>query len=85
MKKKNAWRYHHLTQVYQKTRSYAILHMSDVIVIFHFGLFLPFYPSNSLKKENIKKKEGKKPQKTTATTTTTTWRYHYFTQAYQKS
>ena len=35
----------------------------DVIVIFHFGLFFPFLPSNSPKKENFKnmKKEKKTP------------------------
>ena len=37
--------------------------MSDVIFIFHFGLFLPFYPSNSLKKENLKKKKEKNHKK----------------------
>ena len=31
--------------------------MTDVIVIFPFGLFLPFYPPNSLKNENLKKKK----------------------------
>ena len=83
------WRYHHFTDVrkiilicYTVPEIWCVTY---VIVIFHFGLFLPFYSSNSLKKENFKKKEGKKPQKTTTTTTTTTWRYHYFTQAYQKS
>ena len=29
--------------------------VTDVIVIFHFGLFLPFYSPNSPKKENFKK------------------------------
>ena len=29
--------------------------MTDVIAIFHFGLFLPFYPSDSPKNENFKK------------------------------
>ena len=33
--------------------------MTDVIVIFPFGLFLPFYPPNSLKNENFKKKKKK--------------------------
>ena len=31
-----------------------IWHMADVIVIFHFGLFLPFYPPSSPKNENFK-------------------------------
>ena len=34
--------------------------MTDVIVIFPFGLFLPFYPPNSLKNENFKKKKMQK-------------------------
>ena len=29
--------------------------MTDVIAIFHFGLFLPFYPHNSLKNQNFYK------------------------------
>ena len=32
-----------------------IWHMADVIVIFHFGLFLPFYSSNTPQKKNPKK------------------------------
>ena len=48
MKKRNTWRYHPFTQVYQKPWSYAIQfliwHTMDAIVIFHFGLFLSFYP-----------------------------------------
>ena len=40
--------------------------MTDVI-IFHFGLFLHFYPPNSLKNQNFKKNEKN------------TWRYHHFT------
>ena len=40
---KNTWRYHHFTQVYQKSWSYGILfekwQVTDVIVIFHFGVF----------------------------------------------
>ena len=50
-----------------------IWHMTDVIVNFHFGLFLPFYPTNSPKNENFKKKNEKNSQ-----------RYHHFTQVYQK-
>ena len=34
--------------------------MTDVIVIFHFGLFLPFYHRNSQKNQNLKKSEKKK-------------------------
>ena len=32
-----------------------IWHMTDVIFIFHFGLFLPFYHLNSPKNQNFKK------------------------------
>ena len=34
--------------------------MTDVIVVFYFGLFLPLYPTNSLKNENFKKMKRKK-------------------------
>ena len=56
-------------------RCYAVLeiwHVMDKIFIFHFGLFLPFYPSNSPKNQHLEKNEQK------------TWRYHQFTQVYQK-
>ena len=46
--------------------------MTDVIFIFHFGLFLPFYAPTA-QKIIIKKKKGK-----------TAWGYHHFTQVYQK-
>ena len=32
-----------------------IWHVTDVIVIFHFGLFLALLPPNSLKNQNLKK------------------------------
>ena len=32
-----------------------ICHVTNVIIIFHFGLFLPFYPPNSPKNQNFKK------------------------------
>ena len=47
--KKNAWRYYHFTQVYQKSRLYATLflrygmYIMDLI-IFHFGLFFALLP-----------------------------------------
>ena len=34
--------------------------MTDVIVIFYFGLLLPFYLPNSLKNQNLKKMKKKK-------------------------
>ena len=51
-----------------------IWHMIDVIVIFDFGLFLPFYSLNSPKKSKSQKYEKKDA-----------CRYHHFTQMYQKS
>ena len=49
-----------------------IWHMTDVIVIFHFGFFFcPFTP-NSPKNQNFKKMKKN------------TWRYHHFTHVYQK-
>ena len=55
---RNAWRYHHFTQVYQKSWSYAILFLwcvTGVIVILFWAIFLPFYPNNTPKNENFKK------------------------------
>ena len=49
-----------------------IWHVTDVTVIFHFGLFLPFYSPNKPKNENFKK-------------TKNTWIYHHFTKVYQRS
>ena len=43
-----------------------------VIVIFHFGLFFALLPLNNPKNQNFLKNEN-------------AWRYHYFTQVYQKS
>ena len=40
-----------------------IWRVTDVIVIFHFGLFLHFYPPNSLKNQNFKKMKRKKKKK----------------------
>ena len=62
---KKTWKYHHFIQLYQKSWSHAVLFLTydtwqDVIVIFHFGLFLPFYPHNSLKNQNLNKKWRKK-------------------------
>ena len=74
-KKKNAWRYHHFTQVYQKSRSYAILflrYMARDQLFFILGYFLAFYPPNSPKNQNLKKWRKK------------AWRCHYFTYVYQK-
>ena len=77
-KNQKNWRYHHFTQVYQKSWSYAILSLRYgmwrmQLFLFILGYFLPFYPHNSLKNETSKKNEKK------------AWRYHHFTQVYQKS
>ena len=45
----------------------------DMARDFTLDYFSPFYPPNSLKNENYKKKEK------------STWGYHYFAQLYQKS
>ena len=46
--------------------------MMDVILIFYFGLLLPFYPPNDPKNQNFFKNEKN------------TWIYHHFTHVYQK-
>ena len=52
--------------------------VTDVIVIFHLGLLFVLLPPNNLKNENLKKIKKKKKKKKP-------WRYHHFTQLYQKS
>ena len=49
-----------------------IWHVTDVTVIFHFGLFLSFYPHYRPKNENFKKMKKK------------SGRYYHYTQVYQK-
>ena len=64
--KKNAWRYHDLTQVYQKPWSYAVLFLRYGmrrcnLLFFSLGYFLPFYPTNTPKNKfykNEKKTRG---------------------------
>ena len=58
--KKNTWRYHHFTQVYEKSWSYAILFLRYgawrmKLLLFMLGYFLPLYPHNSPKNEKFKK------------------------------
>ena len=57
-------------------------HVTDVIVAFHFGLIFARF-TLSLSSLTALKKEISKNWKTK--TTTKTWRYHHFTQKYQKS
>ena len=57
IRKTPGWRYYHFTQkimiiCYTAPETW---HVMDVIVIFHFALFLLFYGSNSPKNENLKK------------------------------
>ena len=53
-----------------------IQHVTDVIFIFHFGLFFALLsPPNNPKNQNFEKK--KKNVKNA-------WKYHHFTHVYQK-
>ena len=49
-----------------------IWHVTDVIVIFHFGLYFSLLPPNSAKNEDLKKIKN-------------AWKNHHLTQVYQKS
>ena len=76
-KKKNTERYHHFTEVYQKSWSYAILFLRygtwQMYCYFSFwAILFPFTPITA-QKMKISKKWKK------------AWRYHHFTQVYQKS
>ena len=77
MKKTPGGIYYHFKHEYRKWKSYdtkwdTMCTRQTFFVI--LGYFLPFYPHNSLKNENFKKKKKKK-----------SWRYHHLTQVYQKS
>ena len=61
---RNTWRYHRFTEVYQKSWLYPIMfprycmmpwRMTDIIIIFPFGLFFALLPPNSPKNENFQK------------------------------
>ena len=75
---KNTWRYYHFTNVYHKWQSYDKcffkygLQQTNVFVILDH--FLPFYPPTLTNQKFKILKNWKNP-----------WRYHYFTQVYQKS
>ena len=55
--KKNCWRYHHFTQVYQKPQSYEVqflrygVRQTEFFVI--LGHFLPLYPLNNWENQNF--------------------------------
>ena len=88
-----AWRYHHFTQVYQKSWSYAILFLRYMACdgcscYFSFwAIFLPFYLPNSPKNQNFKKNKTKKTHTHRHTHNTkqtkNTWRFD-LTHVYQK-
>ena len=73
---KNTWIYHHFTQVYHEWQSYDIwflrYEVQQTECFVNLGRFLPIFPIKSLKNENIKKYIK-------------SWRYHHFTQVFQKS
>ena len=77
---KSTWRYYCFTQVYYKWQSYDVwfLRYQAQQTQFFVNLehFLSLYTLNNLKNQNFEKL--KKKQKNT-------WRYHQFTQVYQKS
>ena len=62
--KKNCWRYHHFTHLYQKPQSYEVqflryrvrqifaLYFTKLFVILDY--FLPFYPPNNSENQNFK-------------------------------
>ena len=61
---KSSWRYHNFTQLYQKSWSYVILFLRYCTWWIYFLFFIlcytfPFYPSNSPKNKNFKKKKKK--------------------------
>ena len=79
---KKPWRYHHFTQVYQNSWSYAILFLrygaDGCNCYFSFwAIFRPFTLQTDWKMKISKKKMKKKKKNS--------WRYHHFTQVYQKS
>ena len=74
---KKALRYYPFTHVYHKWQSYDVWLLrygvwwtEFVVALDHF---LPFYPPKNLKNQNFEKNEKY------------AWRYHHFTQMYQKS
>ena len=74
----NTWRYHHFTQVCQKSWPYAIVFLRYMVhdrcnCYFSFwATFFPFTAQTAQKMKIFLKKEK------------STWRYHHFTRVYQK-
>ena len=67
---KNTWRYHYFTQVYCKWQSYGSW---DMDILSFWAFFCQFWKNKKNKTNKLKQKQK------------TSWRYHYFTQVYQKS
>ena len=73
---KKVWRCYHFIQVHHKWKSFDVWFLrygAQDIFFLILGHFLIFYPTNNLKNQNIEKIKK------------STWRYHHFTQVYQKS
>ena len=72
---KNTWRYYHFTHVYHKWQSYDVWFLRYEAwrtEFFILDCFLPFYLQTTWKINILKNWKN-------------TWRYHHFTQVYQKS
>ena len=65
--KKNTWRYHYFTPVYQKSRWYDLQFLRQRLQLVIFGHFLSIYPPKKLKNQNSEKLKKN------------CWRYHHFT------
>ena len=63
---KKAWRYHHFICVRKIMIRWCTVSeiwcVTDVIIISHFGHFLPFYPPNSQKTQNFEKNNKKRQE-----------------------
>ena len=76
---KKPWRYYHFTHVYHTVNENHVMcglwnmkrNRQNFFVI--LGHFLPFYPADNPENQKFEKMEKN------------TWRYHHFTQVYQKS
>ena len=74
---KKTWRYYHFTHAYHKLKSYDVWFLRYQVWQTEFFVildnFLPIHPLKTKKNQNFQKMK-KNP-----------WRYHPFTQVYQKS
>ena len=77
---KTTWIYDHFTQMYQKSWSYAILFLRYMMhdgYNCYFSFSASFCPFTALAAGQVKFQNHEKKNKP--------WRYHHFTQVYQKS